>query len=129
MPNDQHPHVLPARSRREFLGRAGSGLGALALGHLLNQAGFAPQASAASTGNILSAKQPHHPPKAKSIIWLFMEGGPSHLDLFDPKPALDKLAGLPMPASFGNPITATGTGRNTILPTQRKWNQHGESGT
>ena len=58
-----------------------------------------------------------------------MEGGPSHLDLFDPKPALDKLAGLPMPDSFGNPITATGTGRNTILPTQRKWNQHGESGT
>ena len=129
MPNDQHPHVLPARSRREFLGRAGSGLGALALGHLLNQAGFAPQAAAASTSNILSAKQPHHPPKAKSIIWLFMEGGPSHLDLFDPKPALDKLAGLPMPDSFGNPITATGTGRNTILPTQRKWNQHGESGT
>ncbi len=129
MLNDQHPHVMPARSRREFLGRAGSGLGALALGHLLNQAGLAPHASAAATGNILSPRQPHHPPKAKSIIWLFMEGGPSHLDLFDPKPALDKLAGLPMPASFGNPITATGTGRNTILPTQRKWNQHGESGT
>ena len=129
MPNNPQPHVLPARSRREFLSRGGSGLGALALGHLLNQAGLAPKLSAAASANSLSPKQPHHAPKAKSIIWLFMEGGPSHLDLFDPKPALDKLAGQPMPASFGNPITATGTGKNTILPTQRKWNQHGESGT
>ncbi len=122
------PHIGPARSRREFLNRAGSGLGAVALGHLLNGAGWLPQALAKESLNPLAAKQPHHPPKAKSIICLFMEGGPSHVDLFDPKPALDKLAGQPMPESFGRPITAMGTGGNTILPTQRKWNQHGESG-
>ena len=122
------PHIRPARSRREFLSRAGSGLGAVALGHLLNGAGWLPQALAKESLNPLASKQPHHPPKAKSIIWLFMEGGPSHVDLFDPKPALDKLAGQPMPESFGRPITAMGTGGNTILPNQRKWNQHGESG-
>ena len=128
MPQFRVPHVRPARSRREFLSRAGSGLGAVALGHLLNSAGWLPQAIANESTNPLAAKQPHHPAKAKSIIWLFMEGGPSHLDLFDPKPALDRLAGKPMPPSFERPITAMGTGDNTIMPTQRKWNQHGESG-
>ena len=93
MPEAREPHHRPARSRREFLSRAGSGLGAVALGHLLNGAGWLPQALAKESLNPLAAKQPHHPPKAKSIIWLFMEGGPSHVDLFDPKPALDKLAG------------------------------------
>ena len=43
---------------------------------------------------------PHHPPTAKSVIFLFMEGGPSHIDLFDPKPLLKKLAGKPLPESF-----------------------------
>ena len=57
----------------------------------------------------LAPKPPHFKPTAKSVIWLFMEGGPSHIDLFDPKPALEKLAGQPMPASFGKPITAMGT--------------------
>ena len=50
-------------------------------------------ATAAGVANPLAPKPPHHPPSAKSVIWLFMEGGPSHIDLFDPKPALDKLAG------------------------------------
>jgi hypothetical protein len=57
-----------------------------------------------------------------------MEGGPSHLDLFDPKPALQKLAGQPMPESFGKPITAMGTASNTLLGTRRKWDRHGQSG-
>ncbi len=57
-----------------------------------------------------------------------MEGGPSHVDLFDPKPALEKLAGQPMPASFGRPITAMGTANNTLMPSKRAWKQYGESG-
>ena len=57
-----------------------------------------------------------------------MEGGPSHLDTFDPKPALDKLAGQPMPESFGRPITAMGTASNTIMPTKRVFRNYGESG-
>ncbi len=128
MPNQQ-PHVVPVRSRREFLAKAGSGLGAIALGHLLNQSGFIPQGLAKeAVRNPLAAKPPHHAPKAKSVIWLFMEGGPSHVDLFDPKPMLDKLAGQPMPPSFDRPITAMGTADNTLMPSKRKWNQFGDSG-
>src|SRR5258705_8873609 len=114
-----HPHVPLLRSRREFLMRAGGGFGALALSYLLAQDGFA----ATSTPN------PKNPiPKAKSVIFLFMEGGPSHVDLLDPKPALERLAGKPMPASFGRVITAMGTSDNTLLASKRKWKQHGQNG-
>ena len=121
-----NPHVVPATSRRDFLFQAGCGFGGLALNYLLQQdhRGLL----AATAQNPLSPKAPHHTAKAKSIIWLFMEGGPSHLDLFDPKPALQKLAGQPMPASFGPVITAMGTASNNLMPSQRTWKQHGESG-
>src|SRR6186713_1599962 len=102
-------------TRRQFLTRGSTGLGALALNYLLRQE--SPSALLADTAkpslNPLSPKPGHHPASAKSVIWLFMEGGPSHLDLFDPKPALDKLAGKPMPESFGKVITAMGTAGNT----------------
>ncbi len=119
-------HILPVRSRREFLTRAGSGLGAMALGYLLAQDGVSGAVKAPL--NPLAPKKPHHEPKAKSVIFLFMEGGPSHVDLFDPKPELDKLAGQPMPASYGRPITAMGTANNTLMPSQRKFRQYGQSG-
>src|SRR5688500_17223712 len=95
-------------SRRQFLTRGSTGLGALALNYLLRQESpSAVLADVAKPGlHPLSPKPGHHAASAKSVIWLFMEGGPSHLDLFDPKPTLDKLAGQPMPASFGRPITA-----------------------
>jgi len=73
--------------------------------------------------------KPHHEPKAKSVIFLFMEGGPSHIDLFDPKPKLNEMHGQPMPKSFGKLITAMGTGNNALLGSPRKWRQHGQSGT
>ena len=111
-------HRIPVRSRREFLCRTGGALGALALGHLQAQ----------GAGDPLAARKPHHPPTAKSVIWLFMEGGPSHIDLFDPKPELDRLDGQPMPESFGRPITAMGTASNTLLASRRAWKQHGQSG-
>lgn len=120
-------HKRSANSRRDFLSRVGSGLGAVALGGMLESAGVLP-GLAATIDDPLAPKKPHHAPKAKSVIFLFMEGGPSHVDLFDPKPALDKLAGKPMPPSFGNVITAMGTGSNTILAPKRKWAQHGQSG-
>jgi hypothetical protein len=122
-------HKRMARSRREFLTKAGSGLGALALGSMMDRDGLLPQATAATTNtNPLRAKAPHHKPTAKSVIWLFMEGGPSHIDLFDPKPELMKLAGQPMPASFGKVITAMGTSNNTLMPSQRTFRQYGQSG-
>ena len=67
-------------------------------------------------------------PTAKSVIWLFMEGGPSHIDLFDPKPELEKLAGQPMPESFGSRSPRWARANNTLMPSQRTWKQHGQSG-
>ncbi len=116
-------HHWPVRSRREFFEQAGSGLGSIALAALMQD-----QAKAAASPDPSVAKPPHHKPKAKSVIWLFMEGGPSHVDLFDPKPKLNELNGQPMPESFGKPITAMGTASNSIMGSPRKWQQHGKSG-
>ena len=124
----QQPHVPRLYSRRDWL-RGASGMGSLALTYLLTQDGWMSQAlGAVATQNPLAPKKPHHAPTAKSVIWLFMEGGPSHVDLFDPKPMLEKLAGQPMPASFGRPITAMGTASNTLMPTKRTFKQYGQSG-
>jgi hypothetical protein len=116
-------HKRLAYSRRDFLSNAGSGLGAIALAAMLNE-----DASAGNVPDPLRPKPPHFQPTAKSVIWLFMEGGPSHVDLFDPKPALERFAGQPLPPSFGRPITAMGTGNNTLMPSKRLWKQHGQSG-
>src|SRR5260221_6016560 len=128
--NANIPHILPVRSRREFLLRAGCGFGALAFGYLLGLDGVPACAESIPFDplNPLAPRAPHRPARAKSVIWLFMEGGPSHLDLFDPKPMLHQLAGQAMPESFGHPLTAMGTASNTLMPTKRMFKQHGESG-
>jgi uncharacterized protein (DUF1501 family) len=92
-------HHLPCvgMSRREMLRKAGFGFGAWALLDLLGRDGFA--ASAAKALNPLAPKAPDFPAKAKSVIFLFMQGGPSHIDTFDPKPLLMKLDGQPLPPS------------------------------
>src|SRR5207237_7964469 len=93
-------------TRRDMLLEAGTGFGAIALSSLLAN----DQLRAASPTPDLRlptpTRPPHHPPKAKSVIFLFMEGGPSHVDTFDPKPALEKLAGQPLPSSFRPVILA-----------------------
>src|SRR6266849_3346530 len=122
--NKNLAHHWEVASRRQFFQRAGSGLAGIALANMLQQDGL----MAAKLADPLAPKKPHHQPKAKSVIWLFMEGGPSHLDLFDPKPTLDKLAGQPLPASFGRPITAMGTASNLLMPSKREWKRHGQSG-
>ena len=117
-------------SRRQFLTRGGTGLGGLALTYLLRQEARSALLDGATKPSLnpLSPKPGHHPASAKSVIGLFMEGGPSHVDLFDPKPALDKRAGQPMPASFGRPVTAMDTGANALMPSQRTFKQYGQSG-
>ncbi|MCC6536860.1 MAG: DUF1501 domain-containing protein [Bryobacterales bacterium] len=123
---DKLAHRWPVRSRREFFEKAGSGLASMALASLLAE----DRAQAASNvKDALAPRAGHHAATAKNIIWLFMEGGPSHIDLFDPKPKLAELDGKPMPASFGKVITAMGTASNTIMNSPRKWKQHGQSGT
>jgi hypothetical protein len=99
--------------------RSCGGLGALAVSSLL---------SAAESKDPLAPRTPDHSPTAKSVIWLFMEGGPSHLDLFDYKPELRRLAGQPVPPSYGKVITAMGTASNTLMPDSRTWRQYGQSG-
>jgi hypothetical protein len=111
-----HRYDLPT-SRRDFLQTAGGGFGAVALSALLGG-----QAQAATP------RLPHRAAKAKSVIFLFMEGGASHLDTFDYKPLLNKLAGQPLPASFGTPLTAAGEGKAPLLESRRSWKQHGEGG-
>ena len=115
-------------SRREMLTTAGAGFGAVALAGLADSEATAATLGAAGGGNPLAAKPPHVAGRAKSVIFLFMEGGPSHIDLFDPKPALEKLAGRPVPESFGRVITAMGEFDSPILPSKRKWQQHGQGG-
>jgi hypothetical protein len=115
------PHLPPITSRREFLLKAGGGFGALALAALL-------KAAPASDMSPLSAREPHHKARAKNVIFLFMEGGPSHLDTFDPKPELTRLHGQKLPASFGTVITPMGTGGNNLLASKRKFKKHGQSG-
>src|SRR5262245_55241015 len=122
MPHHERPH-----SRRDFLARAGGGLGMLALADLLRQDGYAAEPSAPP--NPLAARQPHFPARAKSVIWVFLDGGPSHIDLFDPKPELTKLNGKPLPDSFERPVTAMGkTAFTPLLGSKRKFQQHGQSG-
>src|SRR5438105_1149968 len=119
-------HHWSVSNRREFFTQAGSGLAGIALASLLKQDNLL---AATTPVDPLAPKPPHVPPKAKSVIWLFMEGGPSHIDLFDPKPKLKELAGQPLPASFGKPITAMGTGNNTLMPSAHEFKQYGQSGT
>jgi hypothetical protein len=76
----------------------------------------------------LAAKRPAAFGKATSVIFLFMEGGPSHIDLFDPKPTLDRLAGQRLPPSFGTVITPMGVSDSPLLGCRRKWARHGRSG-
>jgi len=113
-------HHWRVSSRREFFTRAGSGLAGLALGAMVGEA--------ATRRDPLALKPSHHAPKAKSVIWLFMEGGPSHIDLFDPKPKLNEMHGKPMPVSFGRPITAMGTAGNSLMGSPRTWKHYGQSG-
>lgn len=120
-------HVRPPVSRREFLCRSGGGFGALALSYLLARDLRAENVKIDPLSP-LAPRAGHFKQRAKSVIFCFMEGGPSHLDLFDPKPALEKLAGQPMPESYGRPITAMGTANNSLLPSKRKFKQHGQSG-
>jgi hypothetical protein len=123
------PHFETAVSRRDFLARAGGGFGSLALMALLSREASAAGQPVAIAGNPLAPKASHFHATAKSVIWCFLDGGPSHLDLFDPKPELNKLAGQPLPSSFERPITAMGrTAFTPLMATRRTFAQHGQSG-
>jgi hypothetical protein len=121
------PHISIPRSRREFLAKSGAGFGALAVAGMLSESVSA--AGVRRSAERVDAPKPHFAPTAKSVIFLFMEGGPSHIDTFDPKPLLNKLAGQPIPDSYGTVITAMGEFHAPLLASKRTWKQHGECGT
>jgi Protein of unknown function (DUF1501) len=106
-------------TRREMLCRSGMGFASLGLAGLL-----ASDSSAAAPTNPLAVKKPHFPAKAKRVIHLFMNGGPSHLDTFDPKPLLDKFHGKPLPVA--NLRTERKTGAAFRSPF--KFQRYGKSG-
>ncbi len=119
------------RTRREFIWEAGGGFVGTALAYLLAQDGFLPKANAKTPGkqSLLDARPSHFAPKAKSCIFLFMYGGPSQMDLFDPKPELTKRDGQPMPKLENDPRFDAGrTSGKPLLGSLWDFQKHGEAG-
>lgn len=116
-------------SRREMLWRAGGGFGAWALLDLLVRDGLAPAAAEASPGSPLAARPPHARARAKHVIFLFMQGGPSHIDTFDPKPLLRERHGEPLPPSITNGLQLRFTKMDAkILGSPQTFRKCGQSG-
>jgi len=111
--------------RRQVLQTAGAGFGALALQTLL---GGEPASVAASPRNPLAALAPHFAPRAKSVIFLFMYGGPSHVDLFDPKPALAKWHGQPIPVWKKEDAFMGAKTKNVAMASPYSFAKQGQSG-
>ena len=123
-------HFRPTRNRREFLTESFNGFGGLAAAVML-----AEEQARAATGKVevknpLAAKPPHEPDhaKAKSVIFLFMAGGPSHMETFDPKPLLTKLDGQKRPAEFGEAKYQFIQPDARLLGTKRTFKKYGKSG-
>src|SRR5262245_41129138 len=110
-------------SRRELLQRSGLGFGMLGLAGVLASEGSL--SATPSAGNPLAPKQPHFRPRAKRVVHLFMNGGPSQVDTFDPKPALDKYHGKPLP----NPNLRTERKTAGAFRSPFKFRKYGQSGT
>ena len=116
---------LRASTRRRFLQHCGTGMGSLALASLLDEKLFA----AGNPAAVAQAVGTHFAPKAKNIIYLFQSGGPSHLDLFDYKPELNKRNGQAVPEELVKNIRLAQIGKNaSLLGTRYKFAQYGKSG-
>jgi hypothetical protein len=119
-------------SRRSFLRQAGGGFGMVALASLLERQGLlaasavTPHSSLVT--NPLAPKPSHFAAEAQRVIFLFMSGGPSHVDLFDPKPDLVRLAGQPIPESFGTFKTRRAVAKNKLLAPCRPFRARGQCG-
>ncbi len=119
-------------SRREVLTRIGGGFGAIALGSVFADAGLlaadsgAPINLPAGAVNPLAVKPPHFSARAKRLIFLFMNGGPSHIDTFDPKPALEQYNGKPLPESLAAKRKRKAKGN--LMQSPFKFARHGQSG-
>ena len=125
-PSPWNPH-RPALSRRDFLTRTGLGLGALSLQTLGDPAaatGTLDGPASLASLSPLAPKPPHFAPKARRVVHFFLNGGPSQVDTFDPKPALAKYAGQPLPGQYLRTERKTGA----ALPSPFKFSRYGQSG-
>src|SRR5690349_8604798 len=110
------------QARRDFLRQGAGGLGMIALAQMLG-------AAQPKRTDPLAPKPPHFAPKAKSVIFLYMEGAPSQLDLFDPKPELQKWHGRPLPGSLTKDLKLAFIKPSaTILGSPRTFDHYGQSG-
>src|SRR5919204_4257699 len=126
-----HPHILRAITRRHFFKQSGFGIGGLALSALIDEKLLAQAAGAqAKLGDPRAPRAPHFAPKAKNIIYLFMAGAPTQLDLFDHKPALQKHSGEEIPAEFipKGERFAFIKGTPRLLGSPFAFRKHGQSG-
>lgn len=121
------PPTTACPSRRDLLVQSGGGLGGIALTWLLaREAAAAP--SIPRSANPLAPKPPHFEARAKSVIFMFMVGGPSSIDLFDPKPELKKRHGQPLPKDDGTFISQFTKGDTPLMASTRRFARHGQSG-
>lgn len=111
-------------TRRQALSRIGAGFGSLALGALLADENLRASAPQPHSSNPMAPKSPHYAPKVQRVIFLFMNGGPSQVDTFDPKPMLTKHAGEKPPAA----LVPRGRAAGNLLASPFSFSQHGESG-
>ena len=119
--------ALPGGSRRQFLESLGLGFGSVALTQLLASEPLTKPSVAPHLGH-LGPSNPHFPARAKRCIFLFMVGGPSQMDLFDPKPELNKLDGKHLPASYGNVNSQFLETDPLCLGSTRRWGRYGQCG-
>ena len=114
----QNSHLPPRINRRELLARGAHAFGAVALWHLLNQ-----------DSSVARETNTHFAARAKNVIFIFMAGGPSHLDLYDPKPKMTELHGQPVPesllASLADPVIKSSA---RVMASPRTFQRYGESG-
>ncbi|MGH9663264.1 MAG: DUF1501 domain-containing protein [Bryobacteraceae bacterium] len=116
------------QTRRDFFRRCAGGIETIALAHLLGADGYGASVAPAGTDPLTPKKSPF-PAKAKNVIFLFQEGAPSQLDLFAPKPELQKWAGKPLPASLTSQLKlAFIKPTAAVLPSPRTFKPYGESG-
>src|SRR6187549_1623766 len=113
-------------NRREWLLSAGQGLGAVAFAAMSQRDRLA--ADEVMSSEHLSVRTGHHAATARSVIFLFMDGGPSHLDTFDHKPRVNEFAGKPLPESVERVLTPMGVSNNPLLASKREWKKYGDSG-
>ena len=114
--------MTPILTRRQILQCSGTGFGALALQSLLGADGVL------SATNPLAPRAPHFAPKAKSVIFLFMYGGPSHVDLFDPKPELAKWHGRAIPVWKPEDAFMGRKTKNVAMQSYYRFTKHGQAG-